>query len=201
MHALNFYGGFKNDDRFAGNFYTCRFFIWRSVSTSTRQQLLGKAHLQDPEVAMMCRSIELLVAMSKKRPALAQRIGEIRERYGERIKHYGPVGIAAGYITKLGLEWKGDIAKLLDEKAKPVKWMTMTPPELKHDLREKTRQWRWKREVVERPSLAGIEGGVDLHKTNELWSAGTTQPKVAEAVRIVIAGVAIRKAEGVTCQL
>ena len=67
-------------------------------------------------------------------------------------------------------------------------WMTMPPKELKHDLRERSRQWRWKREVIETPSLKGIEDGVDFQKTNELWYAGSTPPKVAEAVRAVIAG-------------
>ncbi len=64
----------------------------------------------------------------------------------------------------------------------------MKKGELDHDMRDRVRSWRWKQTEGRRESLTGIGKGVDCEKTNALWQTPKTFPKVAHAIRIIIAG-------------
>ena len=153
--------------------------------------VLGKAHLTDPEIVMKCRSIKLLVRMGVN-PEHKARIHDVWSKYdGDFSKPLGPIGIAGMHMKSLGLVCEGNLTEVKDVAGKPVKWLNMKNAELNHDLRERTRKWKWARVEKERPSLTGISSGICLERTNELRLSAPAE--VAHALRIIIAGGVITR--------
>ncbi len=129
---------------------------------------------------LICRSLNLLVSVYKKNPLLAERIKSIRAKYSQTSKPLGPVGIAAAHMKKLGINWDGDLSMLSDSDQKPVKWLSMPVGEMKHDIREKARIWKWNEVIKKRSSLSGIDRGICSEKTNEYrLNASTPQGRTS----------------------
>ncbi len=166
--------------------------------------ILAKGHLLDPNVVIPYRSLSLLVAMLKKQPTLRERISRIAEKHAS-AGPYGPIGIAIKFLGDIGLAISAhESLQITDAEGKSAGWFEMSPGELRHDLRDRLLKLRWSSAESDRPSLTGIASGVDYQRTNELWKRPQTAPKVAQALRTVIAGAVYTKAhfiEGATCRL
>ena len=172
--------------------------IWGTAySTRSPDVLLTvclRGHTHDPYTAMLAKILNTFLEMCQRRPDLRAKCVRLSRRYDQQSlsRPLGPVGVVRFAASEAGASFANGFGQIRQAIGNHIFETTLHPNTSKqtrnHLIRDVLRRKRWSDMAAARPSLSGIENGVDW-ATNALWlSWSSSCPLAATQLRRAICG-------------
>lgn len=172
----------------------------RGRSTEIVLGVLSKVHRLHPALMLPYLRMTEFVRMIRLEPMFLTKVNRIRSAYSttpQAASDYdgecGPVGLILGDFDLLGFSWVDNFCSLTFKET-TTNPLTMKGSAWNHLLRDCLKSRLHAAIIRKRTSYTGIDQGVLLDETNDLWMRPSTTAVTSTKVRLLIAGAVLPRA-------